>query len=145
MIKIRFFVLALTFFLLSLNSKVGFAQENKVVNESSNRASSAESETQWLWGEVIGVDNQKNEITVKYLDYETDSEKEIKINVNDKTTYENAKSLNDIKLKDTLSVDYVIAPDGKYAAKNISVEKPEESQGIQKENTEESANTVSGY
>lgn len=90
-----------------------------------------EPEIQWVWGEVINTDAQNKAITVKYLDYETDQEKEIIINVNDKTTFENIKSIDEIKPKDTLSIDYTISPDGKNTATNISVERPEESQGTQ--------------
>ena len=78
----------------------------------------------WLWGDVVAVDAQKNELTVKYLDYESDNEKEIPVTVNDKTAYENAKTLAELKAQDTVSVDYVVV-DGKNIAKNISVEKPE--------------------
>lgn len=85
-----------------------------------------EPETLWLWGEAASVDAQNNEITVKYLDYETDNEKEIKITADSKTKYENAGSLNDVKPSDTVSIDYIITADSKNLAKNISVEKPEE-------------------
>jgi len=84
-----------------------------------------EPDIQWLWGEALSVDTQKNEIQVKYLDYETEQEKEATVIVDDKTTYENIKSLSDIKIKDTLSIDYVVSPEGKNIARNISIEKPE--------------------
>jgi len=93
----------------------------------------AEPDTQWLWGEVSSVDAVNNEIAVNYLDYETDNEKEIKVTLNDKTKYENVNSLGDIKLHDTVSVDYTISPEGKYIVKNISVEKLEEPPAAQKE------------
>jgi hypothetical protein len=85
----------------------------------------SEPETQWIWGEVVSVDTAARKILVKYLDYETDTEKEINIDVDDKTTYENVKSVDEIKPQDTLSIDYIINPDGRNIAKNISVEKPE--------------------
>jgi len=84
-----------------------------------------EPDTQWVWGEVNTLDTQNRMIAVKYLDYETDQEKEISINTDDKTTYENIKSLDEIRPKDTVSVDYIVSPDGKNIARNISVEKPE--------------------
>ncbi len=93
-------------------------------------------EVQWLWGEVVSVDTTAKTMIVKYLDYETDTEKEITINVDDKTTYENAKSLDEIKTQDTLSIDYV-AVDGKDIAKNISVEKNEGVQALPEESKEE--------
>ena len=86
-----------------------------------------ELETQWVWGEVTALDPQNKEVTINYFDYETDTEKELKLNINDNTRYENINSLNDLKLHDTISVDYILSTDGKYSARNISVEKPEES------------------
>jgi len=98
-----------------------------------------EPDIQWLWGEALSVDAQKNEIVVKYLDYETEQEKEATVILDDKTTYENIKSLSEIKIKDTLSIDYVVSPEGKNIAKNISIEKPEppaETQGKGASSTE---------
>jgi hypothetical protein len=86
-----------------------------------------ELETQWVWGEIISLDPQNKEIAINYFDYETDTEKELKLTIDDRTKYENVNSLNDLKLHDTISVDYVLGSDGKYAVRNISVEKPEES------------------
>lgn len=86
---------------------------------------SEESGTLWLWGEVVSLDAASGQILVKYLDYETDSEKEITINVDDRTTYENVKSIGEIKPKDTVSIDYRVNPEAKNIAKNISVEKLE--------------------
>jgi len=85
----------------------------------------AGSEIQWLWGEVVSVDPLNNKLIAKYLDYETDSEKEISLIVDDQTVYENIKSLAELKTLNTVSVDYVSGPDGKYIVKNISVEKLE--------------------
>lgn len=84
-----------------------------------------ESEIQWVWGEVVSTDIQNKTIAVKYFDYDSDSEKETKIAVDDKTNYENVKSIEEIKPKDTLSIDYIAGPEGKLIAKNISVEKAE--------------------
>ena len=92
-----------------------------------------EPDIQWLWGEAVSVDTQKSELSVKYLDYDTEQEKEMTVAVDDKTTYENIKSLAEIKLKDTLSIDYAVGLEGKNIAKNISLEKPEspEAQGVE--------------
>jgi len=96
----------------------------------------AEPEVQWLWGEVVSVDTNAKQMTVKYLDYETDTEKEMNIKADDKTTYENVKSLDEIKVQDTLSIDYIVA-DGKNIAKNISVETNGSTSSEPKENKEE--------
>lgn len=84
-----------------------------------------EAEVQWVWGEVSGVDMNARQISVKYLDYDTDTEKEIAITVDDKTTFENVKAIDEIKALDTVSIDYAVSPDGANIAKNISVEKIE--------------------
>ncbi|MFA5156669.1 MAG: hypothetical protein WC532_04690 [Candidatus Omnitrophota bacterium] len=86
-----------------------------------------EFETQWVWGEVISLDPQNNQLAINYFDYETDMEKELKLAVDDKTKYENTNALADLKLHDTISVDYILTSDGRYTVRNISVEKPEES------------------
>lgn len=85
-----------------------------------------EPETQWLWGEVVYMDTQNKNISVKYLDFETNQEKEISLDVDEKTTYENIKSLDEIKPKDNVSIDYILGSGGKNIAKNIVIEKSEE-------------------
>jgi len=92
-----------------------------------------EPEMQWLWGEVTNLDLQNRMILVKYLDYETDQEKEATISVDDKTTYENIKSIEELKQNDPVSVDYIITPEGKNIARIISLEKPEENTAVPEE------------
>ncbi|MFA5004976.1 MAG: hypothetical protein WC561_02465 [Candidatus Omnitrophota bacterium] len=85
-------------------------------------APAVRSDTQWVWGEVTSVDALANTLTLKYLDYEADQEKSIVLSVDENTAYENINSIGELKEKDVLSVDYVIAED-KNIAKNISLEK----------------------
>lgn len=80
--------------------------------------------TQWAWGEVVNVDAQNKSVTIKYLDYELDQEKELSLTTDDSTTYDNIKSFGEIQPKDNLSIDYVTV-EGKNIAKSISLEKPE--------------------
>ena len=80
---------------------------------------------QWVWGEVVSLDSQAKTIILKYLDYETDQEKELTLVSDEKTTYENIKSFDEIKVKDILSIDYAAGPEDKNAAKNINLEKPD--------------------
>jgi hypothetical protein len=82
-----------------------------------------EAEVQWLWGEVASVDAPNKALVVKYLDYDTDIEKQITIAADEKTEFENAKSLDEIKPQDTVSIDYIFGPDNINIAKVISVEK----------------------
>jgi hypothetical protein len=85
------------------------------------------SDVQWIWGEIVNLDTQNKMIVVKHLDYDADQEKEITVVVDDKTTFENVGSIEELKLKDYVSVDYISGSEGKNIAKNIGLEKPEES------------------
>lgn len=120
------FVLGIAASLIFISTALVFSQESMeaggVATEAKNN-----SETQWLWGEVLTLDAQNKMLVVKYLDYETDQEKEIAIGVNDKTAYENIKSIDELKPKDAVSIDYLVTADGKNIAKNISLEKAESS------------------
>jgi len=119
-------ILGIVVCLIFISARTIFSQEPTeqggpgIVPETQN-----EPEVQWVWGEVFSLDAQNKTFVVKYLDYEADQEKEITINVDDKTTYENIKSIDEIKPKDALSIDYIVTPEGKNIAKNISLEKPE--------------------
>lgn len=121
------------FILLFLNVAVVYSQE--MVNGDTGLISgpedagqaSAVPEMQWLWGEVSFVDAARNQIVVKYLDYENDTEKEATIVSDDKTVFGNIKAIGELKEKDTVSIDYIVTADGVNMARNITVEKPEES------------------
>ena len=113
-------------------TQIVLAEEASVTPEKSTEItsnqqadSSKENEMQWAWGEVMNLDNQARSITLRYLDYETDQEKDLVLVVDDKTTFENIKDFSELKLKDTLSIDYVTGADNKNIAKNISFEKPD--------------------
>ncbi|MFA5144713.1 MAG: hypothetical protein WC723_01715 [Candidatus Omnitrophota bacterium] len=116
----RILILCIAVFLVFISTNLVFSQEGQ-----------DNPDTQWVWGEVSALDAQARTILVKYLDYETDQEKDINVSIADATTYENIKSLDELKLSDAVSIDYVVSPDGKNIAKNISVEKIENMQGAQ--------------
>ncbi len=120
------FILIVSSFLIVSSVRSNFAQELKADTDTSI---SLEPEVQWLWGEVLSVNPQDKTILVKYVDYDSDTEKEIIITVDPQTTYENVESLEQIKSQDTVSVDYVSGKDDPNLAKNISVEKPENNPG----------------
>ena len=100
---------------------VAFSQDTP--NESSDEMETLE--VQWLWGEVVSVNPDKNEILVRYMDYDNEEMKEITVTVDEDTTYENVESLAKIKPKDTLSIDYIITEEGKNLAKLVSFEAAE--------------------
>jgi len=99
-----------------------FAAEDVMLEEES----ASEANLLWIWGEVASVDLSKNQIAVRYLDYETDMEKEMLVAVDAKTIYENAVSLEEIKPLDSVSIDYILGADGQNLAKAVSVEKPQD-------------------
>ncbi len=124
--------LVITVFILfiAMGTFVVFAQEAAVLSPNDLAPASTlespedtEGNTQWVWGEVTNLDIKANIVTLKYLDYENDQEKEFALVVDGNTVYENLKSFDEIKIKDTLSIDYKVALDGKNFAKNISLEK----------------------
>ncbi|MFH1640460.1 MAG: hypothetical protein ABIA66_00715 [Candidatus Omnitrophota bacterium] len=120
--KISGLILAVFFCFFCLKDGLSIAAEGSIYDQ---LTSPGEDEIQWLWGEVASVDLKRNTLLVQYLDYETDQEKEVKFYVDDQTTYENAKSLVEIKPQDTVAIDYIISPGGGNLATNISLEKLE--------------------
>jgi hypothetical protein len=130
----KFVVLAGFVILVMFTTLFTFAQEtitapadSVVVTSEQQAVTPNENDTQWAWGEVTNVDNQAKSFTLKYLDYEADQEKELVINVDEKTTFENIQGFENIKIKDTLSIDYIVESGNKNIAKNISFEKPDSS------------------
>jgi hypothetical protein len=117
-------------------TQIVFAEEaasvpsDSVTISNQQSASPKDGDMQWAWGEVTDLDSQAKTITLKYLDYETDQEKDLVLAVDDKTTFENVKDFSELKLKDTLSIDYVVGADNKNVAKNISLEKPDDSSSV---------------
>ena len=78
---------------------------------------------QWVLGDVIAIDLEKNQLKLGYVDYNTDEAKEIAIGVDVNTNYENVNSLADIKINDVVAVDYETTPEGEAMASNINVER----------------------
>ncbi|MFA4989553.1 MAG: hypothetical protein WC576_02140 [Candidatus Omnitrophota bacterium] len=109
-----------------LSAGLGLSQDEPEGKESSLviPQEKNESDTQWVWGEVISVDTQNKTLTLKYLDYDTDEEKELLLTVDNLTGYENVKSLEEIQAKDSVSIDYISSA-GKNTARSISLEKAE--------------------
>jgi len=120
-------ILGLTISAAYLSVNLVFSQDQTSPATSASEIQ-ATPELQWVWAEVVSLDLNNRQMTLNYLDCETDTEKEMLLNVNDQTTYENVKSLNEIKPQDTVSIDYTTSAEGKNIAKNINVEKAE---GIQ--------------
>lgn len=77
-------------------------------------------EVDWIWGDVVA--KTAASVTIQYLDYEDDIEKQMTIAVDDKTAYENIASLAEIQVGDTVSIDYTMQPNGDGMAQLISKE-----------------------
>lgn len=124
--KIRLFlILALVLFAVSINFRAGFAQNNDLqkaeIKEEAAVAGLEETETKWLWGSVVSVDKGNNAIVI----YDTDTEKEIKMKVDDKTVYEEIDSLDAVQPDDILSIDYIVSSEGENIASVVILEKAE--------------------
>jgi len=107
---------------LSLGFGLAFAQgedEVKTLNQEPQVL-----DLKWVLGEVTNIDLENKVISIKYLDYEDSEEKNISILTGPDTTFENIKSLEEIKPQDYLSFDYILTQDGKNLAKVISLDKP---------------------
>ncbi len=112
-----------------LSSGIVFAQAAKEGADAlslGQPSAAAEADLQWLWGEIVSVSSQSKEMKVKYIDYESDTEKEVSIYVDEKTTFENVDTLDAIKPQDGVSIDYVISDAGRFIARNVSLEKAED-------------------
>ena len=142
--KIRInFILWFIFSFILISTGIVFSQEQASEKPPAQEAP-VEPEMLWVWGDVVSMDTAAKKMSVKYLDYETDTEKEINIIVDDKTTYENVKSIDEIKPQETLSVDYIINPDGNNIARNISVEKPEGAETLPQDTPKEEPKAAPG-
>ncbi|RKY33094.1 MAG: hypothetical protein DRP74_00890 [Candidatus Omnitrophota bacterium] len=93
------------------------------VEEDTGIEAEPDSDTLWLWGEILAVNPEKKELKIKYLDYDSYNEKETLVIINEDTTYENVNSFDEIKPQDTISLDYITDSSGVNIAKNISVER----------------------
>jgi hypothetical protein len=120
-------VCAVVVTMMFVSVSAAWSQEAPVPASEQTRSNS---EPQWLWGEIEAVNAQAKTVQVKYLDYDTDIEKELVITVDDKTKFENAKGLEEIKAQDTVSVDYLSGSDGKNLALAVSVEKLEDMETV---------------
>lgn len=118
-------------FLMFVSVESALSQE--FIKETAIPQGQGEAEMQWVWGDVASVDLQNKLLVVQYLDYETDQEKEMSIAVDEKTTFENIKSMEEIIPKLTVSIDYVVGADGKFVARNLSVERPDDLGGMQEQ------------
>lgn len=115
-------ILITAIFLMMAYTGSALAQEQGFLSEAEELP-----QLQWLWAEVISVDQENNSLTVRYLDYETEQEKEITVTVADRTLYENVNTLDDINPKDTVSIDYKISDSGENVAEYIVVGEPKDS------------------
>lgn len=126
------FIAVIVFSFIFLNVGLSLGQQQTTEKPAQQ---AEEPELQFLWGEVVNLDLANKAILVKNLDYETDQERETPILVDEKTVYENFKSIEELKQNDMVSVDYIVMPDGKNIARNLSLDKAEEDVIVPEEST----------
>lgn len=80
-----------------------------------------EEELEYSWGIVSSVSS--NQIVVTEYDYDSDEEVDATYTVDPQADIRNVESLKDIKVGDSIEIDYVVSA-GKKVAKIIAVEKP---------------------
>ncbi|MFH1507883.1 MAG: hypothetical protein ABIG46_05620 [Candidatus Omnitrophota bacterium] len=98
----------------------------KLVGQDNPATLPAEAEMQWVWGEIVLLYPREKNMLIRYIDYETDTEKEVIINVDERTSYEGINSFFQLKEQDTVSVDYVIDNSDRALAQMVSVERMSE-------------------
>lgn len=104
---------------IALGAGVGPVWSSEISEESA--VSIAENyDVDWIWGDVVS--KTASSVTIKYLDYEDDMEKQMTIQVDANTQYENVASLDEIEPQDTLSIDYVMQENGDGLAQLVSKE-----------------------
>jgi len=82
-----------------------------------------EEELEYSWGKVSSITS--DQIVVKEYDYDSDTETDVTYTIDPKVTVKNIAALKDIKVGESVSIDYLVV-DGKNIAKVITVEKPTE-------------------
>ena len=124
--KAKLLVLTLAGVMAVSLAALAYAQEKPEipVQDVPAAVSPEEENISWVWGEVKSVDPALSTATVIYMDYQTDEEKDLVLEVNAQTKFEGVEDLGALKVGDTAGIDYTII-DGKNIAKNISVEKIE--------------------
>lgn len=103
------------------------AQESAViapVQEISPAVPMQEEGISWVWGEVKSVDGAASTLTVTYMDYQTNEEKELSLTTDSQTEFEGVKDLSEVKPGNTSSIDYIVN-EGKNIVKHISIEEME--------------------
>jgi len=139
-------IIVLSVSLIFLSSIIAFAQESQIITgpDVSIDKDSDEAGVQWLWGEVLNVDSVYKQVRVRFLDFLNDTERELLLTVDADTTYENISSLEEIKPKDNLSIDYIVTADGLYLAKYIGLEEAKIGTDWNLPQEEESVSSVPG-
>lgn len=124
----KLFAWAVSLFLIFTGINSAFAAGDNIVKGPPIPGLEPETEVQWVWGELSSVDPANKKIVLRYLDYDTDMEKEISLTADPQVIYDNFNSLQQLKPGDNISVDYITNDSGINIAKEISIENPEDLQ-----------------
>lgn len=91
--------------------------------------------SEWVWGEVVSVDEAHKQIVIRHLDYETYEEVQMTLVCDDKSLFENVPGLAQVKPGDGVTVDYNVQ-DGVNIAGLVVVEQKEAGSGVPSASTE---------
>lgn len=91
--------------------------------------------SEWVWGEVVSVDEAHKQIVIRHLDYETYEEIQMTLVCDDKSLFENVSGLAQIRPGDGVTVDYNVR-DGVNIAGLVVVEQKEAGSGVPSASTE---------
>ena len=114
-------VLFMSFFLKPLLAVDAPAPASAQAPAAESSDATLEDETEFSFGTVKTV--TENQLIVSEYDYESNADVDVTYEVSPQTEYENATSLKDIAVGDSVDVDFLVK-DGKKTAVAVTVEKP---------------------
>lgn len=109
-------IILIALIFLGLCAACGVCQQQ--TNTSSQPAVPADN---WVWGEVVSVDNAGQQLTIRFLDETGYQDEDMVIRVDDQTEYEGVTTLLEIKPFDTVVIDYAASALGGALARKIAV------------------------
>ena len=117
--------LGVLLFVLGLVASVSVLRaEEVIVSETTPVVPETEAQPMYVFGEVVSVNSDLNEITIQYYDYELNELKEMILAADNNTIFENFQAISEISSGDTVNVEYNAA-EGRNAIQKISVERIE--------------------
>jgi len=115
---VLFYVLSLVFGnAASAQEEMPARQEEQSINDE---------EIQWVSAQVVSIDAGSKNLLVEYLDFETNTEKKMTVTVDKNTFFEKVGSIEELKPRDNVLVDYIVDEAKNNIAKYICLEPDKE-------------------